>query len=170
MNYRYQGTLGETDRLIDVETSEHNRELAVDMARQCDRTLVIASRVLDPLIYDHEEFVAAVKAMILGSRYAQVRILLSEPETTLRHGHRLVELALKLSSYIEIRAPHPQYQDFSESWFIADATGYIRRQFADRYEGSANYAGAAEARLMLHQFESMWEIGSPDPNLRRLLI
>jgi hypothetical protein len=170
MNEHFEASLGETDRLIDVETSQHNRELALAMALQCDRSLAIVSRVLDPPIYDHEDFVAAVKAMLLGSRYAQVRILLGDPETTLRHGHRLLELGLKLSSYIEIRAPHTQHQDFSESWFIADATGYIRRQFANRYEGEANFSGAAQARIMLQQFDAMWEPARPDPNLRRLHI
>ncbi len=168
MNDFSQAVLGETDQLIDLHTSEENREIALAMARQCDRSIIIASHSLDPLIYDHEEFVAVVKAMVLASRYAKVRILLHEPETTLRHGHRLLELALKLSSFFEIRVPHPQHQDFNEAWFIADATGYIRRQFANRYEGKANFAGAAGARLLLQQFDLMWELARPDPNLRRL--
>lgn len=162
--------LGESAAEITLESSEQIGALVLAMARQCQRELDIASRQLDPAVYDSTAFVDAVKDLVLGSRYARVRILINLPEVVIKQGHRLVTLAMKLSSFIEIRVPAPEDQDFNQALLIADRTGYIHQQLSDRYEGSADFSNRARAGELARAFDLLWEKAAPDPNLRRLHI
>ena len=46
---------------ITLETSDELRETSLEMALNCRRTLDIASRHLDPALYDQGPFIEAVK-------------------------------------------------------------------------------------------------------------
>ena len=161
-------TLGASAAEIMLESSEQVRAVALAMAGQCQRELDITSRQLDPAVYDNEAFVEAIKALVLGSRYARVRILIHSPDLVIKQGHRLVSLALKLTSFIDIRTPAPADQDFNQAMLIADRTGYIHQQLSDRYEGIADFSNRARAGELLRTFDLLWEKAVPDPNLRRL--
>ena len=53
---------------------------------------------------------------------------------------------------------------------IADNTGYIHRQFSDRFDGAASFNDKRMAASLNDRFEEMWERGLPDTNFRRLHI
>lgn len=165
-----QPRLGADAGEITLHTSGQMRETALAMARQCQGMLDIASRQLDPAVYDTDAFVGAVKTLVLGSRYARVRILISDPDAVVKQGHRLIALALKLTSFIEIRTPAPEDREFNQAMLIADRTGYIYQQLADRYEGLGDFSDRGRAGELLRSFDLLWEKAVPDPNLRRLHI
>lgn len=156
--------------VIQLETSEDNNLCVTALAEKSRRTLEIASRNLDPLIYDQVNFINAVKSLVLGSRKSRVRILVWEPEIIVRRGHRLLELVSKLSSFIDIRRAGVEHKDFNSGLCIADATGYMNRKSADRYESRACFNDKRQATLHLNEFEEMWDVAKPDPNFRRFLI
>jgi len=160
--------LGETMEKIRVDSSTQVAELSLSMAQQSRRLLDICSRHLDPVLYDTEEFLAAVKELALRSRFSQIRLLVLDPQSLASRGHRLLGLAQQLSSFIQIRRPGPDHRDFNESIFIADETGYIHRLMSDRYEGTANFSDPPEAGELLRKFDAIWEKGELDPNFRRL--
>ncbi|MCI0400138.1 MAG: hypothetical protein L0Z68_02385 [Gammaproteobacteria bacterium] len=162
--------LGDTDDTIQIVTSEENREAATTLVQQAQYTLEITSRFLDPAIYDNDEFTEAVQALALRSKRSRIRILVQEPETVVKQGHRLLELAMNLSSFIDIRKPNAQFAGYNEAILIADATGYIHRQLADRFEATLSYNNRPVANELLRQFDEMWETAILDPNLRRLYI
>jgi len=162
--------LGETPDVVEVALSDEARDAALALVRQARRTVDIVSRHLDAPLYDTAEFVAAVKALALGSHQARIRIVLGNVEPVLRDGHRLVTLAQRLPTFIQIRVPAPQFRDFNQAFLVADETGFLHRQFSDRYEGSASFFAPATARELLRVFEPIWETAEPDPNLRALRI
>ncbi len=162
--------LGESAGVVTFERREELAGIVLAMARQCRRNLDIVSRHLDPGLYDEETFVEAVKELCLGSRYARVRLLIMDSRPLLGQGHRRVELAMKLTSYIEIRAPAPQHRTFNEAWLLADNAGYVQRQFADRYEGNADFADRRLTAALRERFDDLWERGQSDANFRRLHI
>ena len=162
--------LGRTDELIRIETSKENRHAIEIMAQQCHRSIEIISRSLDPKIYDTVKFLDFVKKMILDNRRAKVRLLVFEPKTIVQKGHRLMNLAMTLSSFIEFRIPGEDFKDFNESLFLADTTGYIHRPNEDRFEGTLNFYDKLTSKHLLEKFEQIWEKSSPDPNLRKLNI
>ncbi len=159
--------LGETNELIDIDTAEHHRLVALQMARQGRSTIHIISRKLDPGIYDTTDFIDAIRAFALQNRRARVRIMVYTPREIVRRGHRLIDVATRLSSFFQIRTPGREFKHFNESLFIADKTAYIHRPFSERYEASVNFNDKRTCKYLLVQFEDMWEKATPDLNLNR---
>lgn len=146
------------------------RRLSAEMAGSAGQQLDIVSRSLDPPVYDTEEFLGAVKKLVL-TRRGRARILVLDPESLLAYGgHRLVELALRASSHMEIRRPGPDHLEFNEALLIADRIGVIHRKHSDRYEGVANFRARQWAARLSERFELLWQNAETDPHFRRLML
>ena len=155
---------------LTFESREELLTITSNMLARAERTINIVSRHLDPLIYDLPETVDALKAIILNNRQSQVRIVVTDIRPVLSRGHRVLELAQRLSSFIAIRVPGQSHKNFNEALLIADNTAYIHRPFADRYEGEAHYQHRGKARDLSSRFDELWEKADIHPGLRRLHI
>lgn len=162
--------LGYRDEELQIQTREENTEVHACMVSQSRRYLDIISRELDPQIYDQNEFLDAVKNLAINGSRAQIRIIVFDVNSIIRKGHRMIELAAKLSSFIEIKKGAHQDDDYNDALLIADRTGFILRNDAQRYEARLNFNDKRQSYLYLNQFEDMWERARPDPNFRRVLI
>ncbi|MCG8378887.1 MAG: hypothetical protein MI865_05345 [Proteobacteria bacterium] len=163
--------LGESaDETLKIETRQENADVALELVKQCQLKLAIISKDLDPFVYDNLEFLEALKSLALRGRHVDIRILIFEPEIVVRRGHKLLDLAGKMSSYVELRKPSPEYNKFDEAVLIADEVGYVFRDNAERYNGKVNFNSPRESKYMLEVFNDMWESAKPDPNLRRMHI
>ena len=162
--------LGHTDETVDIGTRDENRIAVVKMAQQCQRTIEIISRELDPDLFDNSEFLDAVKAMVLKNRRSSVRILVFAPKTIVSRRHRLIDLSRTLPTYMEIRVPAKEYQEFNEMVFVADSTGYLHRLYTERFEAKVNFNDKRVARYLVKEFDEMWERANQDINLRQLSI
>ncbi len=160
--------LGHSAGVFEITAREHLAAVSLALAEQAERSLDIVSRHLDPLIYDTEPFVAAVRRLVLGSRHARVRLLLLDSRPLVAQNHRLIELALKLTSYVAIRVPAAQHKQFNEALLIADGMGYVQRTFSDRYEAVASFADRRVATRLSDRYEELWTRALPDPNFRKL--
>jgi hypothetical protein len=140
------------------------------LAGRARLSLDILSRELDPDAYDTEEFVSLIRKMTSSHPRARVRILVQDPGAVVARGHRLIDLAQRLSSFVEIRKPGKQHEDCNEAMLIVDKTGYIHRLQADRFEGVANLHGPRRARFLAARFDEIWQCASADANFRRLLL
>ena len=163
--------LGESsDEVLKIETRQENADATLELVKQCKLKLAIISKELDPYVYDQLDFVEALKNLAISGRNVEIRILVFEPELIVRRGHKVLDLAGKISSYIELLKPSPEYKSFNETVLIADETGYLFRENADRYKGKVNFNSRRESKCMLEVFNDMWETAKPDPNLRRMHI
>jgi len=160
-------TIGEPLTLQLIERDE-NRLVCSMLAEQARTTLDIVSPDLDKAVFDTAEFNEAVKTLATSSRKARIRILIRDSEKVIKQGHRLLELARRISSYIEVRVQGKPFKDFNESWLIVDAKAWVRRPYADRYEAEVDFSAARKLREVLQDFDAMWNEGVHDPNLRRL--
>lgn len=138
------------------------------MAAQACRALDIVTADLEPAIYDQRDLLDAVQRLALASPRTRVRILVRNPQPAVTRGHRLLELARRLPSSIEIRVPALEHADYAAAFFVADATGVVYRVQAERYEATVNFHDPRQARQLLHEVDEMWQVAKPDPNLRRL--
>ncbi len=163
--------LGETSEDgIKVTTREENAEAALELVKQTKQKLAIISHELDPLVYDQLDFLDALRKLVTNNRYVDVRIIVFEPELIVRKGHKLLDLAGKVSSFIEMRKVSSKYKSFNESVLIADEIGYLYRESIERYKGKVNFNSKRESKHLLDVFDNMWETAKPDPNLRRMHI
>lgn len=161
-------TLGETDREFELERAEELRLVLLELTQQARRTIDLVSRHFDPVLFDRDDYADALKQLVLGSSRAQVRLLVLDPAPIVSRGHRLVALAQRLSSFVQIRVPAPEHREFNEAWLVADKDGYAHRRFSDRYEATVNFHDPRLAVHLSNRFDELWHRAQPDPNLRRL--
>jgi hypothetical protein len=140
------------------------------MVAQAERSLDIFTYDLAPDIYDQPPVIDAVKELALGCRDVCIRILLQNNERVQREGHRLIDLARRLTSRIEIRRPHADYLDHLENFLIADATGYIRRPVHSRYGAEVDFNDRYHCQKHLDFFNEVWQCSEQDSALRQLYI
>ena len=160
--------LGETDDLFHLHNADEHLIHAAGMLRQAKRDLAVFSFDLDPLVFDQPAFLDAFKALALRSRYSRIRILLLDNTLVLQQGHRLVELAQRLPSVIEIRQPHENYFEHRESFLLIDDCGYLHRRSRENHSGIACYHNRHRVNRLLALFEDAWENGVADRDLARL--
>ena len=160
--------LGISDLEIDLDTRADTQHATELMASQVQSTLDIFSRDLDPVLYAREPFLEALNALCHRNRKARIRMLVQDPTDAVRRSPRVVELARRLSSSIEIRQPHHDYRHYNEAFLVADGCGLIHRKFADRYEGAANFYAPIQAQRKLDFFTEVWDRSQVHPEFRRL--
>jgi len=162
--------LGSTHELIELVGMEPIREVSAHLVQQSRRELRLFTRDLDAMIYDQRSFLDALKRLALSSSQARIRVLLQDDQPALKYGHRLIELARRLTSSIEIRIPSAEYRDHAANFLVADSSGYIYREIATVYEARADYHDPLEAEHLSAFFDEVWEHSLPDPELRRLYL
>jgi hypothetical protein len=169
-------TSNETDHLVLgqnggeiplLSLSEH-QEMATHIAQQAQRLLHIFTYDLDRAIFGRPAFIEAVKQLIIGHRNASVRILLQDFTRVQQEGHQLIDLGQRLSSRIEIRRPGPEHIDHHENFLTADRTGFIQRNFHDRYDGTADFHAPLKTSNLDSFFTDAWQHSEPYGELRRL--
>ena len=101
---------------------------------------------------------AELRRIATSGRRARVRILLHDPAAALRDDHRLVALAQRLSSAIEIRMPVEETDlAFPSCCLLNDVGGYLFLPEASRASGrAARDDRAAQVPLQQH-FDEAWE-------------
>jgi hypothetical protein len=162
--------LGETTGPLPLHDQSAVRAAGIRMAAKARRELLIFSHDLDAALYDQQPFLDAVRRVALQAADLPVRILVYEAEPAVRNGHRLIELARHLSSRIGIRRVPAESQQAQESYLLADGRGYVLRRLAGQQEATADFHAPLEVRRLREQFEGIWEVAEPDPELRRLYL
>ena len=163
-------TLGHSEETIQIASREENRLATLHMTQQSSRTLEILSRGLTPEVYDTTEYIEAVKQLILRNHRSRIRILSFDSNNIVSRGHRLINLAMDLSSFIECRIPGNEYNNYNQEIFIADSIGYIHRLNAERYDGKLSFNDHRMVHHLEGDFEEIWDRSMPNPNFRRLAL
>lgn len=143
---------------------------AVEIAAVARRGLAILTPDLEPGVYDHEQFLEIVKRLVLAKRFARVRVLISDPQRTIRTGNRLVGLGRRLNTYVEFRNVHEDYRDHREAFLLADDTALLYRINHARWEGIADTYEPAVARRYLALFDEIWAASETARELRQLRV
>ncbi len=139
------------------------------MASQCRRQLRLYSPTLDHTVFNHPALQDAVSALARSGRQARIRIILRDPRQAIARGHRLVEIARRLSSAIEIRRAPPREDDGPDnSYLLADDRGLLWLPDNPEQRGFAHYNHPARVRELSNQFDALWEQSEYEPELRIL--
>ncbi|HKK06811.1 MAG: hypothetical protein P8Y53_17005 [Pseudolabrys sp.] len=162
--------LGETEGDIILESSEDCREVALALARQAHRSLHIFGQELDPAVYDSSEFNQAVRDVAIAHPSNQIKVLVHDADSVIKRGHRLIELARRVTSHIEIRKLTEDYAHYNEAYLIADGRGLLYRKHAGRYDGIAAFNDPMRARELVRFFEEAWQRSQQFREFRRLQV
>jgi len=165
-----KGRLGETKARTALHNRDEYRMASQTLAEQARRQLDIFTFDLDSPLYDQPAFIEAVKQLALRSRASRIRILLQDNLKVQQNGHRLLQLARRVPSRIEIRRPHIDYEEYPENFLIADKVGYIHRQQFSEYRGGMAFNDPLWAGRLTELFGRIWELSEQDSDLRQLNI
>lgn len=156
-------------RVVAIESREDAARETLRLIEDARHELCIYTRDLDPILFENEAALEALKRLGVSGRGASIRILIQDPRTVAVHGHRLIALAQRLTSVFALRTPVEDNDLQYPSAFIAnDTSGYYFRVLGNRFEGEAvNYAPGRHAQL-LEYFNQVWERSEPSEDLRQL--
>lgn len=163
-------SLGRDAGVVQLSSVEEYALVATRLLTQTRREFCLLTLDLEKPVFDRREFLDALKALALRSRFSRIRILLQDHEPVVRRGHRVIELARRLTSSLEIRIPADDWLEHPENFLLADQTGYLHRELANRYQASADFHAPLVVRKLRKQFDEIWDSAQADSELRRLYI
>jgi len=136
------------------EVADARLQLLTDARHQ----LAIHLPMLGNDSYASAEELAQLRRIAISGRWARIRVLLHDPAAALRNDHRLVALAQRLPSAIQIRMPVDEADlAYVSAYLLNDVGGYLFLPEADRPEGrAARHDRASQAPLQQH-FDEVWE-------------
>ena len=124
---------------------------------------------LDPGLLDDADVLAVLRRLAVAGRGATLRFLLHDPARVLRESHRLLPLAQRLPSAIELRVPlEDDDLAYASAFMLNDADGYLLRPLATRFDGRGSTCAPGEHRTLLRYFDEVWGRSAPAEGLRPL--
>ncbi|MVW75863.1 DUF7931 domain-containing protein [Pseudomonas xionganensis] len=149
---------------------EQARAHALALLQQARRSLCIYSHDLEPWLYHHSSVQQACSQFLLASPRNQLRILLRDSSRAVKEGHRLLSLARRLSSNLQIRKLNPDYPNEELAFLLADDCGLLVLPEPGQFSGYALYQDLVRARQRRSQFDQAWDTSLIDLDLRSLLL
>jgi predicted GNAT family N-acyltransferase len=155
--------------VLPADARGETAEARLQLLRDARHRLSIYLPLLGNDAYASVEELAELRRIAISGRGAQIRILLHDPAAALRNDHRLVALAQRLSSAIQIRTPVEEADlAYISAYLLNDAGGYLFLPEADRAQGrAARHDRASQAPLLQH-FDEVWERAEPASELQAL--
>lgn len=149
-----------------LRTGDDLRAAYVSLLSTARREFCAFTRDLEIRWLGADPVIDAMRAFALRSPQSRIRITTLEVRPPVRDGHRLLALAQRLSSKIELRVPDRQHRDEVHGYAVADRQGFIYRPLADRLDGEWSVDAPRRARERGKGFDEVWATAAPDPNLR----
>ena len=162
--------LGESAEPLLLHRLDEARQIALGLVQQASKTVCLFSRELEPRLFDQGPFLDAMRQLALRSQYSEIRILLQNNERVVKRGHRLIEVARRLTSRLHIRQAHNDYVDHAENFLLVDDLGYLHWRMATMPEATADFNHPLQVKQYRKFFDEVWELSEPDPELRGLHI
>lgn len=144
---------------------------AEQIARGALRELRLLTFDFDRRVYGTDDFVALVKAMVLASDHARVRVLINQPRLAMQGAHRLIELGRQVPSRIEFRELLDERQlTHRGEWLINDRHGLLERREPDALYARLELDAPVPARQRTTEFDGLWDESPTARELRVLAL
>ena len=160
--------LGSTSEDIVVTTSEENQKFSIELASQASKTIDIYTQDLAARIYDVPEFISALRDLVVRNHSATIRVLVVDPDKTIKNGHRIVELSRRLTSSVELRHVATDFRSDPQSFLVVDGRGVLHSKDGNRFEAVVNFNDPLQGRELLNHFDTIWEHSPIVMDFRRL--
>ena len=120
------------------------------------------------MVFDSEELANALGVLIRSSRQTRVRILVADSRDLVTRGHRLLKLARRVPSSVQIKklVEHPQWR--AETIVVCDRDGVLYKPGDSDREGFYEPSSRASTQRHLELFEELWRHSAEDVELRSM--
>jgi len=153
-----------------LSTLDEYRSAVAEIAKRANRSMSIYTPNLEPLIYDQDMFLEPLKRLVLARGHARLRVLISDPARVVREGNRFMQMARRLTSFIELRNVPPEFRDNPAAFIIADASAIAYRQQCSRWDGIVEFNDQQVVKRYLAYFDEVWAVSLIQPELRATAI
>jgi hypothetical protein len=153
-----------------LSTLDEYRATVAELATRAQRSLSIYTPDLEPQLYDQDSFLEPMKRLVLARSHARLRVLISDPARVSREANRFMQMARRLTSYIDLRNVSPEYRNNPCSFIVADDKAIAYRQQASRWDGIVEFNDVALVRRYLAYFDEAWAGSMIQPELRATAI
>lgn len=153
-----------------LSTLDEYRAAVAEIATRATRSLSIYTPDLEPQLYDQDCFLEPLKRLVLARSHARLRVLISDPARAAREGNRFMQMARRLTSYIDLRNVAPEYRSNPCSFIVADDKAIAYRQQASRWDGIVEFNDVQVVRRYLAYFDEVWAGSLIQPELRATAI
>lgn len=162
--------MSESEFLTGVDYPHPFDDLAVALCSSASRYVCILSPSLDHAAFDSAELSSALSTLARGSRQTEVRILVSSVTAIVSRGHRLLNLARRMPSSVQVRRldEHPDWG--GQTVVIRDRNGVLYKPGGADSDGFFEPDSRASTQRHLDLFNELWRHSVEDPNLRSLSI
>ncbi len=157
--------LGQQRELLRVDSREDCTALALALASQARNCLCLFTHDLDPDLYNTPSFIDAARSVAGAHNGGRIRILAHDIDRAINRGHRLIDLARRLGSPVQIRQTPRSYH---HSFLVADEIGVFDRRRADRFEATASFNDPGWASSLVRFFDEVWDQSGRSTNAAAL--
>lgn len=132
-------------------------------------SMCVRVRELHPILLNDTASLVQLRRLAISGRGASLRVIAQDLTRALREGSRLLQLAQRLSSVIEMRRPvEPADLAYRSAFMCVDTQGYLFRPVESEMAATGStYAPGRHAELM-RLFEEVWNRSEPWPELHAL--
>lgn len=131
--------------------------------------LCVLVRELHPELLNDTACMVQLRRLAISGRGASIRILAQDLSRALREGSRLLELAQRLSSVIELRQPVEAADlAYPSAFMCTDTGGYLFRPVESAMGAVGSTCAPGRAVELMQLFEQVWARAEPSRELRAL--
>ena len=153
-----------------LTTVDEYRAAVAEIATRAQRSLAIYTPDLEPQLYDHDLFLEPMKRLVLARSHARVRVLISDPARVVREGNRFLQMARRLTSYLDLRNVSSDFRSNPCAFIVADDRAIAYRQQASRWDGIVEFDDVNVVRRYMTYFDEAWVGSVTQPELRATAI
>ncbi|RLK50323.1 hypothetical protein DFR31_0216 [Alkalispirillum mobile] len=149
-----------------VTTASEHAEVAVELVRQAQHEVDIISADLDPAVFNDQGLADALRKLAVSSPKARIRVLVEQANPLVRCDHRLLTLARKVPSRMQIRQLAPDAELPETLWLMVDGRAVMWRRHREGYRGGWHSDAAGACREWRRKFDTLWNHSVDSPELR----
>lgn len=170
--FNNQFILGETQQEVSLETARENKKAVISLAKQACNSIDILTQDMDANIYNNKYFEQCVFRLARQHPKTLIRILVQDTTMAVKNGHCLIRLAQHLSSSVLIHNPSRDDKNERINFMLVDNKGVYYRAASLRksYKAIADFNAPHRAKLLLDNFDTVWQQSKPDTQTRRLYV
>ncbi len=154
--------------IIQFDSRDEARTLALALCQQATREICFFGKNIDPVLFDHPQFVEALSTFARRSKHTQVKFVVHDTRQNTADGHRLISLAQKLTRHIHIRNTPEKHQNLIQMFMLVDQNAYLYCPNTVRHQGRVSFDAPLDVRNFRKTFDDLWEHSTVDSNIRRL--
>lgn len=163
--------MGHEEHEIDDDTPRRltGRDAVADgVARiigRARRSVSVYAPLLEPALFNTPAVREALLRLTAGGRPNAARILVEQGDATIRNNGRIVDLAQRISDFVQIRQLGEESPATMEMYVLIDRDGYLHQKDFGTTQCIIDFSTASQRGALARRFDQLWERSEPIPGL-----